>query len=102
MLPSFSITLIEELYSFDNSPLGPVMVIKPEAISTFTFSGMGIGFFPILDTLTILLFFYQIKQRISPPSLCCLASISVKIPFEVEIKARPKPPKTVGISLYFL
>ena len=41
---------------------------------------------------------YQIYANTSPPSPSALASLSVLIPFEVEIKAIPKPFRTCGNS----
>ena len=49
-------------------------------------------YLPSLNTF----FNYQIYAKTSPPRFSFLASLSVFIPFDVEIKAIPKPFKTFG------
>jgi hypothetical protein len=46
---SFCSNLIPGGMGFETEPFGPVTTTESGLISTFTLSGIGIGFFPILD-----------------------------------------------------
>ena len=83
----------------ESSPRGPFTVTAlPSPTVTVTFAGTAIGSLPILDIVHYLPINYHTKARTSPPTLACLAFLSVITPLEVDTIAIPSPFITLGIS----